>query len=178
MTKDETVRFLDWLTNVYPRQYSPNMTQQRRTDLLDTFYDVFKRHAFSDVKEACLALLEDTDDAPSVKAILAQIRGKRTERSTTGKAPLDLSKFPDDHPYKGCYYHEEALAVYLEDQKAGKLNGRMFRDYCKMYPAIAWRPWSNVELNRDRLEGGEWSYVLQRGFKGWTVNANGFCVPK
>ena len=177
MTKDETVRLLDWLTNIYPRQYSPNMTERRREDLLDAFYEAFTRYSLAEIMAACKEILREGDDAPTVKSIMSLIRARKDPRKS-GKPPVNLEGLPEDHPYRGCYYHEEALEAYLKDQKAGKLNGRLFRDYCKMYPAIKWRPWSSIELNRDRLEGGEWSYVKERGFRGWTVNENGFCVPK
>lgn len=178
MTKDETVRLLDWLTNIYPRQYSPNMTQRRREDLLDAFYEAFTRYGLADIMAACKEILKEDDDAPTVKSIMSLIRAKKNDARSGSKPPVNLDGLPDDHPYRGCYYHEEALEAYMEDMKTGNLSGRRFRDYCKMYPETKWRPWSSIELNRDRLEGGEWSYVMTRGFRGWTVNEHGFCVPK
>jgi len=180
MTKDETVRLLDWLTNIYPRQYSPNMTQRRREDLLDAFYESFRKNSIAEIMDACKEILREEDDAPTVKSIRSQIRARQDSVRSGSKPPVNLDGLPDDHPYRGCYYHEEALEAYMNDMHAGKLGGRRFRDYCKMYPEIKWRPWSSVELNRDRIDepDGCWHYVAERGFKGWTINEKGFCVPK
>ena len=179
MTKDETVRLLDWLGNIYPRQYSPNMTQRRREDLLNTFYQVFSKHSLIDIQDACMAILREEDEAPTVKSIMARIRSNAAGSRSTERPLLDLEAYPPDHPYRGCYYHDEALDAYQRDNKAGRLYGRSFSDYCMAYPHIAWRPWANPELNRDRIDdpAGEWHYMKGKPFGGWKTNGRGFCVP-
>lgn len=179
MTKDETVRLLDWLGNIYPRQYSPNMTQRRREDLLNTFYQVFTKFSLIDIEEACLAILREEDEAPTVKSIMARIRANNVSKRVNQRPPLDLSQYPEDHPYRGCYYHDEALEKYQMDKKNGRLHCRSFSDYCQMYPHLAWRPWANPEANRDRIDdpSGQWHYMKGKAFGGWTTNEKGFCVP-
>lgn len=180
MKKDETVRLLQWLQNIYPRRFSPNMLPQRKADLLDAFYTSFGGYSLDEVMETCKELLTEQEDTPSISGILARCKAKRQSKliEKQQKYKPDLSSLPTDHPRRGCYRHEEALAAYLADDRAGKRNGRTYSDYCKMYPAVVWKDWALPDLHEDMFEkpNGRWSYMTE--FKGWTTNEKGFSVPK
>lgn len=180
MKKDETIRLLQWLQNIYPRRFSPNMLPQRKADLLDAFYTSFDGYGLDEVMETCKEILTEQEDTPTISGILARCKAKRQSRLLEKQTEYkpDLSQLPADHPRKGCYYHAEALQAYMADAAARKLNGKKFSDYCKMYPAVVWRDWVAPDLNEDRFKkpDGRWSYMTE--FKGWTTNSDGFCVPK
>lgn len=180
MKKEETVRLLQWLQNIYPRRFSPNMLPQRKADLLDTFYTSFDGYTLEEVMSTCKEILKEQEDTPTISGILAICKSKRQSRlaEKQAKAGMDLSALPEDHPRRGCYYHKEALDAYIADKNAHKLNGRTFSDYCRAYPAVVWKDWADPALNADRFEkpDGAWSYMTE--FKGWTTDSRGFCVPK
>ena len=170
MTKEESMRVLDYLGSIWPKAYSPNMKAERRTDLLDTLYHAMRSYAFSDVMEACRKIATEAETPPTIAGIRMECRQK-TERKREPER-VNLDGLPEHHPWRGCFTHHEALMAYMQDDAAGKRQGRPFSWYCRQYPAIEWRDWASPELCKDN-----WPYITRDNFAGWRTNEKGFCVP-
>ena len=177
MDRQDAVEMLDYLSSLWPRQYSPNMTEQRKLNLLDTFLELFDASELHEVKTACKQLLKVHDEAPTVSMILNRCQLGRQEERITQESRANrtsLSGLPEDHPWRGCYTHHEAFVACMEDMKKGlvEVGFGCFPEYVKRYPAIKWHPWANPALNRDR-----WPYITADNFGGWTTDENCFCIP-
>lgn len=177
MKIEDCMELLEWLSGIYPKRFSPRMNEARRDALLEVFEYSFKRFDIEQVKGAYKAIMQTQADAPEIADVLAHIKNTQERKEKTEQPNYD--DLPWDHPYKGCYYHEEALNAYVADDKAGKRNGRRYSDYCKAYPAVVWKPWSNPSINTDRIDDptGAWHYMKGKTFTGWRTNEKGFCVP-
>ena len=171
MTKEECMRVLDYLSNIWPKAYSPNMKPERRTDLLDTIYQALRTYYLGDVMEACKRIAMESETAPTIAGIRAECRAKEAEKTRAPKR-LNLDGLPEDHPWRGCYTHHEAFVACMNDIKKGISKGDDFSEYIKRYPKMTWRPWASPEINKDR-----WPYITADNFGGWKTDSNGFCVP-
>lgn len=178
MSIDECAKLLAWLQNIFPRQYSAKMTDQRRDDLLDVLEAAFDGYHLDEVQAAYKAIIKTYEGgAPDISMVRNRLQTMRVEQNTTEqvkaeRAANNLDGLPEHHPWRGCYTHHEAYVQYLEDLKNKRLQGT-FSDYCRKYPAVVWRPWANPGLNRNR-----WPHITATNYAGWTTDKNGFCVPK
>lgn len=171
MTKEECIRVLDYLSNIWPKAYSPNMKTERKTDLLETIYLALRSFAMSDVMDTCKRIAIEEDNAPTISGIRLACRAKDSQDQRTPKR-MNLEGLPEDHPWRGCYAHHDAYVACMEDIKKGLSNGSNFPEYVKRYPKTTWRPWANPELNK-----GRWPYITADNFGGWETDRNGFCIP-
>lgn len=178
MSIEDSVRLLEWLQNIFPRQYSAKMSDARRDDLLDLLEASFGGYKYEEVREAYKEILKTYDGgAPEIAMVRNRLQTMHLVRENAEKMSEDRSRdnvdgLPEFHPWRGCYSHEEAYNAHMKDIIEGKAKGKQFADYVAKYPSVKWRPWANRSLNRDR-----WPYITADNFGGWTTDKDGFCVP-
>ncbi len=174
MTKQDAPELLAFMSSIWPKQYSPNMTDQRRITLMATFVEVFDKYYLQEVLDACKAMLKTHDDAPTVNMILNRCQlARETERinERAREERMDLTGLPEYHPWNGCFTHKDALDHYMADRAAGDRT-HDFSWYCLKYTKMEWKPWAQPSLCRNN-----WPYITKDNFGGWRTDENGFCVP-